>query len=61
MFKRLILEDSTLVMAIVAFVFTFTVFAITTIRAIRLPKERRDKLAAIPLDDQNPQEPRHSR
>jgi hypothetical protein len=61
MFKRLVFEDSTLVMAVVAFAFTFTIFAIATIRAIRLPKERRDRLAAIPLDDRTPQEPRSSR
>ena len=61
MFKRLVFEDLTVVMAIVAFVFTFVVFLVTTIRAIRLPKERREKLAAIPLDDQNPQELRHPR
>jgi hypothetical protein len=51
MFKRLILEDWTIIMPIVAFFFTAAVFAYTTVRALKLPKDRREKLANLPLND----------
>ena len=38
-------------MAMVAFFFTATVFCYTTVRALKLPKERREKLANLPLND----------
>jgi hypothetical protein len=51
MFKRLILDDWTLVMPIIAFFFTAAVFVYTTVRAMKLSKERRDELANLPLSD----------
>jgi hypothetical protein len=51
MFKRIILEEWTLVMPIVAFFFTAAVFLYTTVRALKLSKERREELANLPLSD----------
>lgn len=51
MFKRLIVDDWTVVLPILAFVFTAGVFAYTTVRALKLPKNRREQLAHLPLDD----------
>ncbi|MES2440623.1 MAG: hypothetical protein V4584_16265 [Verrucomicrobiota bacterium] len=51
MFKRLILEDWTVVMPVIAFFFTASVFVCTTIRALKLPKARREELANLPLGD----------
>ena len=41
MFKRLILDDWTVIMPILAFFFTAGVFAYTTVRALKLSKGRR--------------------
>ncbi|MFT3992541.1 MAG: hypothetical protein QM680_14160 [Luteolibacter sp.] len=49
MFKRLILESWSEVMAVVAFFFTAAVFCYTSVRAIKLSKDRRDALANLPL------------
>jgi len=54
MFKRIILEEWTLVMPIVAFFFTAAVFAYTTVRALKLSKDRREELANLPLSDSAP-------
>lgn len=51
MFKRLILEEWTLVMPIIAFFFTAAVFVYTTVRALKLSKARREELANLPLSD----------
>ncbi len=51
MFKRIICEDWTVVMPVIAFFFTATVFVYTSIRAIRLPKARGEKLASLALDE----------
>ena len=51
MFKRIMIEDWSIVMAMVAFFFTASVFCYTTVRAMKLPKERREKLANLPLND----------
>lgn len=51
MFKRLILEDWTVVMPVMAFFFTAAVFLYTTVRAMRLSKPRREELAKLPLGD----------
>jgi hypothetical protein len=51
MFKRIICEDWTVVMPVIAFFFTATLFVYTSIRAIRLPKARREKLAGLALDE----------
>jgi hypothetical protein len=54
MFKRIILEEWTLVMPIVAFFFTAAVFVYTTVRALKLSKDRREELANLPLSDSSP-------
>lgn len=54
MFKRIILEEWTLVMPIVAFFFTAGVFVYTTVRALKLSKDRREELANLPLSDSAP-------
>lgn len=51
MFKRIIYEDWTHIVPIISFVLTAGVFLITTIRALRIPRERREDLARIPLAD----------
>jgi hypothetical protein len=51
MFKRIILEEWTLVMPIAAFFFTAAVFVYTTVRALKLSKNRREELANLPLSD----------
>lgn len=42
MFKRIVCEDWTIVMPVIAFFFTATVFIYTTVRALKLSKVRRD-------------------
>lgn len=51
MFKRIILEDWSIALSVIAFFFTASVFIYTSIRAIMLSKPRRDELAKLPLDD----------
>ena len=51
MFKRIVLEDWTVVMPIIAFFFTASVFAYTTVRALKLSKNRSEELANLPLND----------
>ena len=51
MFKRIIHEDWTNIVPMIAFAVMFTVFLITTIRAIRLNKAEREHLASLPLKD----------
>jgi hypothetical protein len=50
MFKRVIFENWSAIGLIISFVFMFTVFAYTTIRALRIAETRRDHLASLPLD-----------
>jgi hypothetical protein len=57
MFKRIILEDWTLVMPVIAFFFTAAVFVYTTIRAMKLSKNRREELANLPLNDSPQNQP----
>ncbi len=57
MFKLFHFADSSVIMAILAFFFTAGIFAYVTIRAFKLPKARREKLANLPLDDSPPSDP----
>jgi len=50
MFHRVIHENWTTIVPIISFVVTVSIFALATIRALRLPKERREELARMPLD-----------
>ena len=51
MFKRIVCEEWTVIMPIIAFFFTASVFAYTTVRALKLSKERGDELANLPLNE----------
>lgn len=51
MFKRIIFEEWTVVMPVVAFFFTASVFLYTSVRAMKLSKTRRDELSKLPLGD----------
>ncbi len=52
MFKRIFYEDWATIIQMSAFVILFTVFLVTTIRAIRLRPSERRRLASLPLEDQ---------
>jgi hypothetical protein len=50
MFKRVIVENWALCLPAVSFVIFFTVFAVVTIRALRIGRAERERLAAMPLE-----------
>jgi hypothetical protein len=50
MFHRVIHENWTTIVPIISFVVTAGVFLFVSIRAICLPKKRRERLSRIPLD-----------
>ncbi len=56
MLSRFIPQDWSAICGILAFFFTAGIFAYVTWRAVRIPEARRDKLAAIPLDENSPSE-----
>jgi hypothetical protein len=49
MFKRLILEDSSIWYVIAAFVTAATIFLVITWRAVRMPRAEVEKLAHLPF------------
>lgn len=51
MFKRILHEDWTSIVPIIAFVFTFTIFVVAIVRSIRMKKSVSEHLAALPLQD----------
>ncbi len=51
MFKRVVHDDWTTIVPMIAFGLMFAVFAITTIRAMRLDRSERERLATLPLKD----------
>ena len=51
MFKRILLEDWAIYAPIISFVLIGGVFIVATIRALRLSKDKREHLAALPLED----------
>lgn len=51
MFHRVIHENWATAVPIISFVVTAGVFLFVSIRAIRLPKDRREHLSRIPLDE----------
>jgi len=51
MFKRIIHEDWTQIVPMIAFGVLFTVFVVVTIRALRLKPDERKRLATLPLED----------
>ena len=52
MWKRLQLSEWTEVITIVAFVLTAAAFVYFVVRAVRMRKEKADRLASLPLDDE---------
>jgi hypothetical protein len=53
MFKRVILEDWANIVPMIAFGVLFLVFLATTLRAIRLKPDERQRMAHLPLQDTN--------
>jgi hypothetical protein len=51
MFKRVLSEDWTVCLPFIAFFLFFAVFALIAFCALRLGKAKRERLAALPLDD----------
>lgn len=51
MFSRITHEEWTTIVPMIAFGVMFTVFLITTIRALRLKPEERKRLATMPLNE----------
>ena len=50
-FHRVSHEEWTNIVPMIAFVVMFTVFVITTVRALRIKPEERERLATMPLKD----------
>ena len=51
MFKRILVEDWVHIVPVISFFIFATVFIFVTIRAIKIRKTERERLAALPLDD----------
>ena len=51
MFKRIFVEDWASIIPFISFFIFATVFTFVTIRAMRLRKSERERLAALPLED----------
>ncbi|MCW1886848.1 hypothetical protein OKA04_19060 [Luteolibacter flavescens] len=51
MFKRIILDEWANLVPMVAFGVLFTVFLVTTLRAIRLKPDEQKRMADLPLQD----------
>ncbi|WP_193214602.1 hypothetical protein [Luteolibacter marinus] len=56
MFKRVIHEEWATIVPMFAFAVMFTVFVVTTLRAIRLKPDERKRMADLPLQDSNDSE-----
>ena len=54
MFRRIILDDWMLCLPLISFMIFVPLFVLVTIRALRLGKAERQRLAALPLDDHPP-------
>jgi hypothetical protein len=50
MFKRILVEEWALCVPIIAFCIFFVVFVAVTIRALRIGKSERERLASLPLE-----------
>jgi fucose 4-O-acetylase-like acetyltransferase len=50
MFKRILHEDWAMIVPMVSFFLIFGVFAVATIRALRMSRSNREHLASLPLD-----------
>lgn len=52
-FHRVSHEEWTTIVPMIAFGVMFTVFVVTTVRALRIKPEERKRLATMPLKDSN--------
>lgn len=57
MFKRILVENWALYVPIISFVIFATVFVAVTIRALRIGKNERERLAALPLESESRSHP----
>lgn len=53
MYKRIFVEDWALCVPVISFCIFFTVFVAVTIRAMRIGKSERERLASLPLESGN--------
>lgn len=51
MFKRILHDDWTTIVPIIAFIATFLVFVIAIVRSIRMKKSAREHMSSLPLED----------
>jgi hypothetical protein len=51
MFKRVIYDNWSLIIPVVAFAFTSTIYFVMVVRAMLMKTERGDQMAALPLED----------
>lgn len=57
MFKRIFVEDWAQIIPMISFFIFASVFVLVTIRAMRLRKPERERLAAMPLDQSEKSSP----
>jgi hypothetical protein len=57
MFKRVFVEEWAYIIPFISFFIFFTVFIFVTIRAMRLGKSERTRLAMMPLEDNSENHP----
>jgi hypothetical protein len=51
MFKRVIYDNWSLIVPVLAFAFTATIYFVMVIRAMLMKPDRRDQMASLPLED----------
>ena len=51
MFKRVIYDNWSLIVPVLAFAFTATIYFVMVIRAMLMRPDRRDQMASLPLED----------
>lgn len=54
MFKRILHEDWTSIVPIIAFIVTFTIFVVAIVRSIKMKKATSEHLASLPLQNDTP-------
>jgi len=60
MFKRILVEGWAHFVPIISFCIFFTVFLVVSVRALRLRKSERERLAALPLENDGPSTQSHN-
>ncbi len=51
MFKRILIDGWSLYVPVISFVIFAVVFVVVSVRALRIGKAERERLAALPLDE----------